>query len=93
MRDVWRYSPQHKEAINKCLFMSNLGDKQFLCPICKKEWPIELAAVDHNPPLGSFDSWKTFADWTERLFEGNVRVLDKMCHKKITAQQHKRRVN
>ena len=83
MRDVWRYSLHHRQAMPK--------EKEFKCKHCNKVWPKELATLDHNPPLGSFDSWETFADWTKRLFEGHVDVVDKMCHKTITAQQRKKR--
>ena len=86
MRDVWRYSPAHKEAIKKVV----REDGFFSCSKCLKNWPKELASLDHNPQLGSFDSWSSFADWTRRLFEGHVDVVDKMCHKKITAQQRKK---
>lgn len=90
MRAVWMYSPQHREAIKKITQKDpELGGKGFECCICKKEWPIQMATVDHDPPLGSFDSWETFADWSRRLFEGKVRVIDKICHKEVTAKQRK----
>ena len=92
MRDVWRYSPSHKEAINKVKQKDpELGGYGFTCPLCKHDYPIQMAAVDHDPPLGSFDSWETFGDWTRRLFEGDVRVICKhICHKQVTAQQRKK---
>lgn len=94
MRDIWRYSPQHRTALQAVEYNRDMiAGSWFRCTLCKREWPIQMAALDHNPALGSFDSWETFADWSRRLFEGPVRVIDKICHKQVTSQQRRKRAN
>lgn len=86
MRAVWRYSPSHREALKKVIVASF-----FDCPMCGERHHKAMASVDHNPQLGSFNSWETFGDWTQRLFEGNVRVLCKICHASVTKAQRKKK--
>lgn len=90
-RAVWMYSPHHREALSKVLVKDpKNGNYFFDCPLCGTNWHKAMAAVDHNPAVGSFDSWDTYADWCKRLFEGPVRVIDKICHKNITNAQRKK---
>jgi len=68
-RAVWMYSPQHRQALAAVLVKDQrTGNYFFDCPMCKTNWHKAMAAVDHNPPLGSFDSWNTYGDWCRRLF-------------------------
>lgn len=91
MRAVWMYSPQHRNALKLALIKEpKNGNWFFICPLCKITHHKAMAAIDHFPSLGSFNSWETFADWTRRLFEGNVRVIDKICHAKVTKEQRKK---
>jgi hypothetical protein len=88
LRDVYRYSPMRKEAVKK----AQDGDSGwFLCPICLKKWPIQMADVDHEPPIGPLTSVDMLDTWAETLFYGNVQVICKLCHKKKTAAQRKRK--
>jgi hypothetical protein len=66
-------------------------DKQILCAICCKKWPVWAADVDHTPRLGSLNSLEELGSWAHRLFYGPVRVLDKTCHKKVTAEQRRKK--
>lgn len=95
LRDVQRYSPMRKEVINKVKIKDpELGGWGFTCPVCKHDWPIAMADVDHEPPLGPFEEpWNNerVGDWIYRLFYGPVQVLCKLCHKKKTASQRKKK--
>jgi hypothetical protein len=86
LRQIWRYSPMHREAI-KCV----VKDGNFECAICHNTFPKELAAVDHEPPLGAFNSFKEMTGWAYNLFYGPVQVVCKhLCHKKKTAEQRRK---
>lgn len=99
LRDVYRYSPMRKEAIKKASFKNELsGSIYFNCPVCLKGWPIQMADVDHEPPLGALNylnppfnsTHDCLSEWANRLFYGNVQVICKLCHKKKTASQRKK---
>lgn len=85
MRDIWRYSPSHRNAVKAANH-----EGKFQCPVCAETWPVELATVDHEPPLGSF-TLETLGDWTQRLFYGPVTVMCKPCHKKKTAAERRKK--
>lgn len=95
LRDVYRYSPMRKEAIKLAVEHKENGEPFFYCPICEKTWPIQMADVDHEPPLGPMDTWDSsqttsVAVWTYRLFHSDVQVICKLCHKRKTAAQRKK---
>ena len=89
LRDIWRYSPHHRGAIKAATQVDPENGKFFDCPVCEQQWPIELATVDHQPPCGSLLSFEDLEPFTRRLFTGSVRVICKMCHKKVTAAQRR----
>lgn len=62
----------------------------FICPVCDTCYPIQMAEVDHEPPIGSLNSLNDLSDWTKRMFFGPQRAICKICHKKKTAQQRKK---
>ncbi len=86
LRLVWSRDYSHSEAIKAVLDK----DKRFECPICHVKWDKFAARVDHNPPLGAFETLPEAAEWMIRLFRGNVTVLCKPCHDKVTAQQRRK---
>lgn len=92
LRDVYRYSPMRKEAIKKASIGKN--PPIFNCPLCGHVWPIQMADVDHEPPLGPLTCWgvgpESVSQWGYQLFHGNVQVICKLCHKKKTASQRKK---
>ncbi len=99
VRAVWMYSPQHREALKLAAHIGSryhsLADdkgKYFDCPLCDREWPMQMATLDHQPPCGSFDNWPDFAKFCAQLFEGPVRVICKLCHKTVTAKQRRKNV-
>lgn len=82
IRNVWQYDMSRKRIIQRATEnIAGTGERVFTCPLCNKEWPIDLATVDHEPELGGFDSWEAFFDWTRRCFEGPMRAICKPCHK------------
>lgn len=92
IRNVWQFDISRKEVIkksNRKVYTND--DRAFECPLCHKVWPLELVTVDHDPPLGSFDSWNSFFRWTQNCFEGNMRAICKPCHKKVTALQRRKK--
>jgi hypothetical protein len=62
----------------------------FVCPICCKTWPIQMAEVDHEPPIGTLESWRDTAAFIDKMFFGPQRAICKLCHRKKTAAQRKK---
>ncbi len=96
LRDVYRYSPMRKEAIKSVILALPDIKDGFVCPVCKKGWPIQMADVDHEPPLGALTQFvghqsDCIGPWAARLFNGQVQVLCKLCHKRKTALQRRKK--
>lgn len=88
LRDIYRFSPQRREAIKAVQTKDpELGGWGFVCILCKREWPIKMAQVDHQPPCGQLNSWETLTQFAVQLFEGPTRVICLICHKRVTARQ------
>jgi hypothetical protein len=97
LRNIWRYSPMHREAIKSVTQNDPEQGKFFECPICSQTLSIYMATVDHQPPLGTLGGFtnctlksENLGHWAERLFYGPVRVLCKPCHKTVTSKQRKK---
>jgi hypothetical protein len=86
VRQVWRFSPARREALKLAL-----QNGKFVCPCCKIEFDKWCADVDHVIPCGSFKSWGDSVGFLQRLFEGELRVICKGCHKKVTAEQRRKK--
>lgn len=89
IRLIWSRSAERKVAI-KAATVDSGGIKCFTCPICERHWPIQMADVDHEPPIGQLNSIDELTDFTKRMFYGPQRAICKLCHKKKTAAQRKR---
>lgn len=91
IRLIWSRSKDRKEIIK---LSTDPKDKNFfLCPLCPSKnnrWPVQLATVDHNPPLGALNSIDELSDFTKRMFYGPQRALCSPCHKLVTAQQRRK---
>lgn len=88
LRKVFRYSPMRKQALAAVV----ISNGYFKCPLCKTAWPLQMADVDHEPPLGPQPkSFPELADWAYRLFYGPVQVICKICHKAKTARQRRKK--
>lgn len=88
LRKVYRYSEMRKAALKA----ATLSNGYFHCFLCAKDWPLQMADVDHEPPLGKQPAtFPELADWAYRLFYGTVQVICKICHKAKTARQRKKK--
>jgi hypothetical protein len=65
----------------------------FQCPLCpgKREWPVQFGEVDHEPPIGTLESWRDSVAFIEKMFFGPQRLVCKNCHKAKTAMQRRKR--
>jgi hypothetical protein len=95
LRDIYRYSPMRREAI-KAVTQERAGNKYFRCPLCLNDMYIQMAEVDHEPSLGPLNSWGHDKEcgvemWIWRLFYGPVQVICKICHRKKTAEQRRKK--
>lgn len=93
LRLIWSRSKERREILKQAVNPpSTLGpDKYFNCPICNKAWPIQMAEVDHEPPIGTLESWRDTANFIDKMFFGPQRAICKLCHKKKTTQQRKKK--
>ena len=87
LRLIWSRSAERRAILKAA---SN-EVKEFVCPLCQHTWGIWAAEVDHDPAIGTLESWKDTSKFIEKLFFGPQRVLCKPCHKKRTAEQRKKK--
>ena len=90
IRLIWSRSSERKSLVQSATTTSQELGKVFDCPLCARVWPIGLATVDHDPPLGKLESIDGLSDFTRRMFYGPQRVICQMCHKHVTAKQRKK---
>lgn len=91
IRLIWSRSAERRSVVKLASYKDVDGMVMFRCPICAKPWPIQMAEVDHEPPLGTFDNWRDVESFIDRMFYGPQRVVCKNCHKKKTAEQRKKK--
>jgi hypothetical protein len=89
IRLIWSRSKERREILKHETL--DMAYKAFRCPICDKIWPIQMAEVDHEPPIGTLESWKDTAKFIEKMFFGPQRAICKLCHKKKTAEQRRKK--
>lgn len=90
LRLIWSRSAERR-AILKAASENIREYTSFLCPICKVNYPIQMAEVDHEPPIGTLESWKDTSKFIEKMFFGPQRAICKLCHKKKTAEQRRKK--
>lgn len=91
IRLIWSRSAERKAIIRTSTIAIPGVKDGFICPVCSLGWPIQMADVDHEPPLGSLNSLDDLSDFTKRMFFGPQRAICKICHKKKTAAQRKKK--
>ena len=91
IRLIWSRSKERRDILKECTSRREDGIFVFECPICSIEWPIQMAEVDHEPPIGTLESWKDTSRFIEKMFFGPQRAICKLCHKKKTAEQRRKR--
>ena len=92
IRLIWSRSKERREILK--LYLDPQDKNYFLCPLCPSKqcrWPIQMATIDHDPPIGKFDNWKDIKSFVEKMFFGPQRALCYPCHKKVTALQRRKR--
>ncbi len=90
IRLIWSRSKERREILKAASFKYSMG-VGFKCPVCTADWPIQMAEVDHEPPIGTLESWKDTAKFIEKMFFGPQRAICKLCHKKKTALQRRKK--
>lgn len=91
LRLIWSRSSERRTIIKAATCDCAVLDyKHFHCPECKQPWPLQMAEVDHEPPIGTLVSWRDTAIFLEKMFFGPQRAMCKICHKKKTAQQRRK---
>jgi len=98
IRLIWSRSSERR-AILKAAHVERADVKGFTCPECDEFWPIQMAEVDHEPPVGELKFDKelylhdrdNLAHWVYKMFWGEQRAICKLCHKKKTALQRRKR--
>lgn len=92
IRLIWSRSKERREILKAAIIKDpELGGNGFECPICKHEWPIQMAEVDHEPPIGALVNYKQASEFIEKVFFGPQRAICKLCHKKKTSAQRKKK--
>lgn len=90
IRLIWSRSPQRREVLKQALFKEpKTNNWYFKCAICGLNFHQAMADVDHITPVGALELNK-LSEYVDRMFNSPQRVIDKICHKKITAMQRKK---
>jgi hypothetical protein len=92
IRLIWSRSAERRAVLSVAVNRVKDGTKYFTCPLCADNWPIQMAEVDHEPPIGTLISWKDTVQFIDKMFFGPQRAVCKLCHKKKTAFQRRKRV-
>lgn len=92
LRDIFRYSPMHREALQSVEWVERLdGTTEFLCLLCNRYRPKEMARVDHQPPCGPLQSFHDLEPFATTLFTGTTRVICRPCHDRVTKEQKRKK--
>lgn len=89
IRLIWSRSKERREILKQAGF-KDIDGVYFDCPICLRSWPLQMAEVDHEPAIGTLESWKDTAEFIEKMFYGPQRAICKLCHRKKTTEDRKK---
>lgn len=87
IRLIWSRSAERKAVLKAAVDK----DGFFVCPLCLKTMYIQMADVDHEPPVGTLNSIDELSEFAKRMFYGHQRAICKICHKKKTALQRRKK--
>lgn len=90
IRLIWSRSAERRAILKAATFTNSCLGSVFRCPVCDKVWPLPMAEVDHEPPVGALASYKQTSEFIEKMFFGPQRAICKICHKQVTAQQRRK---
>lgn len=99
LRLIWSRSAERRAIIKTASYkgtrwVHSAPDEKglyFQCPLCNREWPVQMAEVDHEPPIGTLESWRDTVSFLEKMFYGPQRAICKLCHKTKTAMQRRKK--
>ena len=91
IRLIWSRSAERRAILKAATIDDPENGKGFSCPVCNRDWPIQMAEVDHEPPIGTLESWRDTVNFIDKMFYGPQRAICKLCHKKKTAQQRRKK--
>lgn len=91
IRLIWSRSAERRTILKAAAQENKDWGICFRCPICDQSWPIAMAEVDHEPPIGTLKSWQDTSRFIEKMFFGPQRAICKLCHKKKTAFQRRKK--
>jgi hypothetical protein len=85
IRLIWSRSTERR-AVLKAASVKYEDGLGFHCPLCARNWPIQMAEIDHVEPIGPLTSWKDTSGFIARMFFSTQRAICKLCHKKKTKE-------
>lgn len=91
IRLIWSRSAERRAIIKAATLESVSQGKYFDCAICGGSFHLKMGEVDHEPAIGTLDSWKDTSKFIEKMFFGPQRVVCYECHKKKTALQRRKK--
>ena len=91
IRLIWSRSAERRAILKAATIDDPENGKGFICPECHRDWPIQMAEVDHEPPIGTLENWRDVESFIDKMFYGPQRALCKICHKKKTAAQRRKK--
>ncbi len=96
IRLIWSRSAERRAILKEATYKVHIDDSHadevvFTCPLCTRVWPIQMAEVDHEPPIGSLENWRDVESFIDKMFYGPQQAVCKLCHRKKTAEQRRKR--
>jgi len=91
IRLIWSRSAERRAILKVATKDKTSPFPWFTCPICDVDYPIQMAEVDHEPPIGPLEHWLDTSQFIKKMFFGPQRAICKLCHKVKTAQQRRKR--
>lgn len=94
IRLIWSRSAERRAVLKAASFEGSEeagGGRYFICPDCNRDWPLQMAEIDHEPPIGTLESWEDTAEFIRKMFFGPQRAICKLCHKRKTAEQRRKK--
>lgn len=89
IRLIWSRSAERRAILKAAIKIGPNKEKLFVCPVCDNTFPDWAAEVDHEPPIGSLESWHDTVKFIEKMFYGPQRAICKTCHREKTKRQRK----
>lgn len=91
IRLIWSRSAERRAILKAALYKDpQSGNWMFKCALCHVEWHQAMGEVDHIEPVRSLDM-SHITEFVHRMFYSPQQVIDKLCHKKKTAEQRRKK--